>query len=307
MRIVMLGHSSAGKTTYMAAMYRFMNDGRKGFKIVAADAAQHARLIDDADGIKKGIYPDPTSQRAEYQFTLYFKGKRVSTFVWADYRGGALSERSSSEDAAALRNDIKESDAVVVFADAYELATEPDSRRAVRRLTVLMQQAIADGRTAVPLVLAYTKADKVKSADEWSLAVEPFEQVSHALETSGSVKGAIVTISCGRRPKAVHIPVLWCLSNGLANEIQALQNKADSYQQWAKEAGKNGSIGNSWKSWRDGTESEWQKKKRYLKEAQDRLNEMRPLLRPAQQLASTVERDLRKERPPRAYRNAVGG
>jgi hypothetical protein len=307
MRIVMLGYSDAGKTTYMAMMYRLMNrtKGHNGFWIEADNRQQGLRLLDNAEAISQGRYPPPTDRRDTYDFSLYFLGQRVSTFEWADYRGGALTERSTNEDMAALLSDMKSCDAVVVFVDAYQLATDPDSHRRVRRLTVLMQQAISAQRSGIPIVLAYTKADLVKKSEDWREALEPFEQVSQALETSPNVKGTIVTVSCGKRLKAVNVPVLWCLSYGVANTIQGLQNQVDYYKRQAEDYGKRGSIGNSWRSMWDGVDSEWKKQRRSLKEAEDKLAEIQPLLLPAQQLKATLQKAQRKEGPPRAFRKAT--
>src|SRR5215472_3694618 len=308
MRIVMLGHSNAGKTTYMSMMYQYMSGrkGHNGFRIEASDGSQHTRLLENATAISRGKYPDPTSRRDTYNFRLYFEGRQVSDFVWADYRGGALTERSSDEDMAALLDDMKQSDAVVVFADAHELATDPDSRRRVATLTVLLQRAIADQHKATPVVLAYTKADLLRKSEEWSVAVEPFEQVSRALETSSNVKGTIVTVACGQRPKAVHVPVLWCLSHGVVNKIAALREDVAYWQREADSAGKKASISNSFKSWLDSVESERKKQLRYLKEAKERLAQLEPLLRPAEKLKGTLAKAQRKDGPPRAFRKATG-
>ena len=107
MRVLMLGHSGAGKTTYMASMYELMNRTNKGFKVIADDQAEHIELLQRAVGIRKGIYPPPTVQRREYNFTLYFEGSRVSSLVWADYRSGALNERSTDDEVMALVSDMK--------------------------------------------------------------------------------------------------------------------------------------------------------------------------------------------------------
>jgi hypothetical protein len=129
MQIVMLGHSNAGKTTYMALMYELMHEGYQGFQIRATTPADHAQLLGDARAIRQGDYPPPTSRRQKHNFSLNFQGRPVSDFTWSDYRGGAITERSTNEDKAALLADLRRSDAIVIFADAHELATDPPSHR----------------------------------------------------------------------------------------------------------------------------------------------------------------------------------
>jgi hypothetical protein len=305
MRIVMLGHSNAGKTTYMAAMYQLMNgsNGYEGFRIVADDSARHAELLNNAKAIANDRYPPPTSRHAEYDFTLSFQGRTVSAFTWNDYRGGALMERSSSPDTGRLLKEISAADAVVVFADAYELATTPASHQDAYELTDLMQRAIADGH-AKPLVLAFTKADLIRTTEQWAVAIEPFEQVMRAMDTSTRVKGTAVTIACGAQPKAVQVPVLWCLSNGLTNRVQALRADVAYHQKQANYHASRDTLGNRVKSWWNNEDSEHKKQLSNLASAQRKLTELEPLARPADRLARALRKAQRKDGPPRIFRKA---
>ena len=45
MRIVMIGHSNVGKTTYMASMYGAMQVGVDGFTLRAARTDDHERFV----------------------------------------------------------------------------------------------------------------------------------------------------------------------------------------------------------------------------------------------------------------------
>jgi GTPase SAR1 family protein len=306
MRIVMIGHTNAGKTTYMAMMYRLMNGkkGYEGFRIVANDSARHAELLDNAGAIDSGRYPPPTARHSEYDFTLYFDGREVSDFTWNDYRGGAIMERSTSADTAKLLKEIADSDAVVIFADAYELATNPASHNDVQELTDLMHRAISDSGSGKPLVLAFTKADLVRSTAEWAVALEPFEQVIQAMDQSRDIKATTVTVACGDRPKAVQMPVLWCLSYGLANQAKKLRDDVARYRKRAEEHAKNDTIGNRFGSWLRDEESEHKKQLRYLAWAEENLAELAPLEQRAHQLAKALRKAQRKDAPPRIVRKA---
>jgi len=305
MRIVMLGHSNAGKTTYMAMMYQLMNvKGYRGFRIVAKDCDRHAELLDNARAIESDRYPPPTARHSEYDFTLHFEGREISDFTWSDYRGGAIMERSTSADTAALLNDVAASDAVVIFADAHELATSPGSHVNIEDLTDLMHRAIEERADAKPLVLAFTKADLVRKTSDWTSAVEPFEGVRRAMDTSRNVKATTVTVSCGRKVKAVQVPVLWCLSYGLANEAKALRNRVAYYQRRADEHGENDTLFNRVGSWWRNEESEHHKQLQYLARAEEKLAELAPLEDRAKELAAALTKAQRKDGPPRAFRRA---
>jgi hypothetical protein len=305
MRIVMLGHSNAGKTTYMAAMYQLMNGpkGYEGFRIVANDNKRHTELLNNARAIADDRYPPPTSRHSEYDFTLSFQGRKVSSFTWNDYRGGAIMERSSSPDTGKLLKEISAADAVVVFADAYELANNPASHQDVYELTDLMHRAITAGK-AKPLVLAFTKADLIRRTDQWGVAIEPFEQVMRAMETSKAVRGTTVTIACGNRPKAVEVPVLWCLSNGLANQVQALRDDIAHHQRQAAYHASRDTLGNRVSSWWNNEESEHKMQLSNLASAQRKLAELEPLGWRAQRLAKALSKAQRKNAPPRIIRKA---
>jgi GTPase SAR1 family protein len=305
MRIVMLGHSNAGKTTYMAMMYQLMNiDGYRGFRIIAKDSNRHAELLNNARAIKFDRYPPPTARHSEYDFTLYFEGREISDFTWNDYRGGAIMERSTSADTAALLEDLAASDAVVIFADAYELATSPASHANIEDLTDLMHRAIEEHANAKPLVLAFTKADMVRKPSDWAIAVEPFEAVRRAMNASRNVKATTVTVSCGHKPKAVQVPVLWCLSYGLANEANALRDRVAYYQRRADEHARNDTISNRIGSWWRNEESEHKKQLRNLARAEEKLAELAPLEYRARELAGALTKAQRKDGPPRAFRRA---
>ncbi len=304
MRIVMIGHSHAGKTTYMAMMYSLMNKGYRGFRIVADDGARHAELLRNAQAIELERYPPPTSRHSEYDFTLYFEGREVSSFTWNDYRGGAIMERSTSADTAKLLREIASSDAVVIFADAHDLATNPASHEDVQELTDLMHRAIGESGGAKPLVLAFTKADLISTTAEWATAVEPFEQVRRAMDRSSNVKATTVTVACGRNPRAVQVPVLWCLSYGLTNQVKGLRDDVARYRGWADEAAGKDTLFNRIGSWARDEESEHQKQLRYLATAERKLAEAVPLERRAHDLAKALKKAQRKDAPPWAFRKA---
>src|SRR5438309_901376 len=96
----MLGHSSVGKTTYMASMYGTLQTPINGFSLHTQDSAYHIGLLGDFNNIRRGIYPPATARRDQYDFSLYFKGKAIFPFEWVDYRGGALTERQDRSEQA---------------------------------------------------------------------------------------------------------------------------------------------------------------------------------------------------------------
>ncbi len=167
MNYLMIGHSSAGKTTFMAALYYRMKesayDYTMSFDVWANyfhknyvqknnnyDLNEAKKEKEELDMVSKnvvnGIYPPPTSIKQEYVFTMRYKKQNGVKFNWIDYRGGALMERSSENaDTKELILKVKKSDALIVFLDGPKLE-EPlcKNEGSFRRLIYLVKKAIAE-------------------------------------------------------------------------------------------------------------------------------------------------------------------
>lgn len=182
----MLGHSSAGKTTFMAALYFRMSNGLYDYKMRYDSFANywfkrytknHSNYTLDesrqeekelemiSQNVSKGIYPPATAIRQEYVFKMRYKYYNEIEFNWFDYRGGALMERSSqSSDSAELISKIKSSDALIVFLDGTKLEGNLSrNEREFRRLVYLVKSAITSisvkDDTYYPISFVITKED----------------------------------------------------------------------------------------------------------------------------------------------------
>lgn len=99
MNILMVGHSGAGKTSFMAGMYKNLGDAQEGYGIRAKDSTQKKNLERMAQNLSVGQYPSGTDIQQMYRFELTCAGKDVVPFNWMDYRGGILlSEDPDDED-----------------------------------------------------------------------------------------------------------------------------------------------------------------------------------------------------------------
>jgi len=186
MDIVMLGHSSAGKTTFMAALYFRMSNGVYEYKMrfnkwanywykrytlnnnnytIAESEQEEKELEQISVNVSKGIYPPATAIRQEYVFKMRYKDYNEIKFNWFDYRGGALMERTSqSADTETLLARIKKSDALIVFLDGPKLEENlSKNEREFRRLIYLIKTAISnvsvEKDTYYPISFVITKED----------------------------------------------------------------------------------------------------------------------------------------------------
>ncbi|MET9059597.1 TRAFAC clade GTPase domain-containing protein [Streptomyces antibioticus] len=298
MNIVMLGHSNAGKTTYIAMMYDLMRRGYGGFKIRAQDGALDRELRSAADAVRQGSYPPPSSRREQHVFRLSHGRRTVADFTWTDYRGGALSGRTDDEETSRVLAELTEADGIVVFVDAPHLAEDARGAREVRRLTVLLQRAM-EGRTSrIPVVLAYTKADLLPPGDAWARATAPLDPLQRSLDGAAMVRAATVALSCGPRPAGVQVPVLWCLAQHLSIRVEDLEHELAVSRRLAEEAKNKSGLWNSFVSTLDGVESEYRKWQRHEQEAKAEAKELAPLKRPAKRLLAALEKARTHTAPP---------
>ncbi|GAA1413882.1 hypothetical protein GCM10009639_67460 [Kitasatospora putterlickiae] len=299
LRVVALGHSSAGKSSYLAAAFTHLAAGRKGFRLVAADSAVASRLKDTGKRLAKGIYPPPTSRSTDLEAVLEYGRREVTGFHWTDYRGGALTDSAADDpETARLLGRLTDADAVVVFADAHRLATDPDSHDEVRRTVVLLHRAVGDGSTPLPIVLAYTKSDLLAGPADWARARAAAAPLEELLAGGGRVRGATVAVSCGRSPRGVAVPVLWCLSTLLDHRARQAENRLETANGFVKDLRREANGIDSLVSWFKGVESAAKRLAYWEGEVRERKEEVAGLSRPARRLAKLLEREQRGTAPP---------
>jgi len=215
----MLGNSGAGKTTYLSLMYAEMNQGVAGFQVRARSGEQHQQLMQDAKGIRTGVYPAATHRRASFDLALSYNGTEVLPFSWRDHRGGAASGRTSEAgDVAELHRDLLDSNAIIMFADGAELVSSPPAAKAFGRLSGHVLRALhARGQVPTPVVIVVTKCDLINLSDQKVLELvrAPLRELVTAIRASQHIHGTAQLVSCGPSPANVITPALWSLRWGV--------------------------------------------------------------------------------------------
>lgn len=236
--IAMLGHTRAGKTTYMASMYGALQTPMSGFRLRAAKKSEHTRLLDSAGRILKGGYPPLSDQRERYDFELSHYDRVVCDFAWIDHRGGAILERSDSAQATQLLRDLSGVDAIIVFCDAAALADGDETAIGVDRLCNLIARSVSLTETPKSVVLLLSKADLICGFDEAML--EPFGGLFASIEVSNKVHGAIIPVACGVLQRNVEKPIFYALKTIIGRRANAAREKAKHHrereQHWKAES-----------------------------------------------------------------------
>jgi hypothetical protein len=257
--IVMLGHSGAGKTTYVSLMYAEMHAGVAGFQVRAGDDDHHRQLMTDAKAIRAGTYPAATHRRARYDLALSYHGSEVMPFSWRDHRGGAASGRTSdAQDVAELNQDLLDSDAIAVFVDGADLVNDPQAARMVGRLSSHILRALQSREEfPTPVAIAVTKCDCVDlgSARVQEALDAPLRDLASAMRASSHIQGTILRISCGPSPMNVILPVLWLMRFGVIGMGMRLAATAQSLSEAAQAAAKMDTMGDRIAAWWRGAQN----------------------------------------------------
>ncbi|MFD5084718.1 hypothetical protein ACFVYP_32665 [Kitasatospora sp. NPDC058201] len=299
LRLVALGHSNAGKTTYLSSMYAQLATGYKGFTLRDVSEEDGHDLLRAGRAVRRGVYPPISSRRTDHRFLLTHGRRDVAAFDWTDYRGGSLTSTAADDpETTGLLARLTRADGLIVFADAQRLAADVGSHEELRRTVVLLQRAVQPQSAPLPIVLAFTKADLVTDPAAWALAREATAPLADLIAGEERILDLSVAVSCGSRPAGVLVPVLWCLSGLLTHRVQAVESELADSRRLIKETRTDAHAVNSMVSWLKGVESATAKLKRYEECARIEKEELGRLRRPAQRLARVLARVQRGTVPP---------
>ena len=267
-KITMLGTTKAGKTCYMLGMYSFMSIGLRGFTISAQDldedielSDQWEKLLDPEAG--KDRWPTPTNEGniKEYAFDFNYGAKTIMSFEWLDYRGGALRDKSTEGDVAALVKHSEESSCLFLCISGehlkeaivddkgevdYQVRQRIAQKLRINRMNKLIEEIgkkiKPNDKTPYPIAIVVTKYDLCMDREKAAI-VEDIKQLFEPLFQPNS--GWLVTIcpvSLGKElaenlesgaiePINVHIPVVFAIYAKLREIASQTMRKQSSVKE----------------------------------------------------------------------------
>ena len=233
-KITMLGTTGAGKTSYLLGMYAVMQTGMKGFTLASKDmdidlelAERWEKLI-SVTGAER--WPTPNAATMEYYgFDFSYGFRPFMGFQWLDYRGLALSDRSTEQDVADLVKYLTESKCLFLCISGEHLVDKitPRTVRELKsdRMNQFIQQFISvtnnpTTQNPFPVAIVITKYDLCHHRDKEEIIAD-VQKLFQALFTPNS--GWLVMIcpvSLGKElcndldnarivPVNVHLPVVF--------------------------------------------------------------------------------------------------
>lgn len=319
LNVMMVGFTSAGKTSYMGAMYRLFNTGKLrggfwrdffssgtgsflGFAIEAQDMDSHKSLLKIGEKVSRGKYPDPTDVRDEYLFDLKYNCAPILKFNWEDYRGGVLSERGN-EEMRSVVNKIIKADALIVFLDVTRFGSDDSTIEMINRVSTLLQNSLARRERPLVVSIVLTKADNVRCFDiiKKTTPWKKLSMLENLLSKNGKVSGMTCMTAVGKKFENVEYPFLHSMSMGVLLKIKQLERERDTAMREAERLKNEGgfwddfvtALKNEWddgnrKSKRDLAKEERTKAERVLAEInrlENPLNEIRKLVENASKSA----------------------
>ena len=248
----MLGTTGAGKTSYLLGMYAVMQTGVQGFTLAAKDMDLDLELTQRWEKLisLKGEdrWPAPNAAAMEYYgFDFSYGFRPLMGFEWLDYRGLALSDRSTEQDVSELVEYVRESSCVFLCISGEYLIEEitPKTVREIKsdRMNQFIQQYISNQKNPhpnqpFPVAITITKYDLCHHRDRDDIIAD-VKKLFQALFTPNS--GWLVMIcpvSLGRDlgnnpenanivPVNVHLPVVFAVYSQLRGYGLCLKSDRD--------------------------------------------------------------------------------
>lgn len=229
MKILMVGHSQSGKTSYMAGLFKLYGNKSGGFGLWVSNSSKRANLKKLGENIAQDRYPDGTDIESWYKFSLRYDGEYLIPFNWYDYRGGALLESSkTSPDAQGLIEKINDADALIVFLDGKKIVNMTDDELEAEYDVLLwaIQKSISKRKYKdyyFPISFIMTKGDLYQSYEPlWeSPGLQYFMPMIKTIKDSEVAAGMIGVVEVSKNGiKNVFAPLIFSLYYGMHHYIK---------------------------------------------------------------------------------------
>lgn len=249
-RITMLGTVGAGKTCFLVGMYADMSGGRRGFTFSTNPdddldlSDKWSRLVEAGPD----RWPPPTStQPKSYTFGFNYGFRRIMEFDWIDYRGGALSDRSTEADVQELKQYLRQSSCVMLCVSGEYLQV-PKNAAVVRAqtgigrmnsfLTKLREEIERQKKELPAVIIVVTKSDycSQRSHEEIEEQIRDLFNPLFSPDSGWLVSICSVNLGSGLAadtekgeidPHNIHLPLIFSIYCALYKELEQQQSKLD--------------------------------------------------------------------------------
>lgn len=162
--ITMIGLQGSGKTCYLYAMYAKMAFGVNGFTFMPVD---YDKSLDLEEGWNQIVtnrkWPPGNVESFDYEFQCSYALRPLIGFMWHDYRGGLLKERT--EEREMLFNHLQSSSVLILCISAETVLAivdnNSDADSELRIYNLVLNDFRRKRNQTVPVAITIMKADLI--------------------------------------------------------------------------------------------------------------------------------------------------
>jgi GTPase SAR1 family protein len=257
-KITMLGASGTGKTCYMLGLYAVMQLGLQGFTLSTTDPDEDLRLSNmweqlvEAEGSDR--WPPVTGiEPHQYEFNFSYGMRRLISFDWLDYRGGAMNDVSSASDTQTLMERLKKSNCIFLCISGEHLKSaatndtkfQLKARQAgVTRMNLFLNElgsGLSDRQRPFPIVIVVTKYDQCFQRDKTELMNDIKKMFSTLFMPNQDWLVMVCPVSLGKDlaedssvgeidPKNIHLPLVFALYTKFREYVTTREERVNQTQ-----------------------------------------------------------------------------
>lgn len=196
MKITMIGDTMVGKTTFMMSTYGLMQgENVTGFSLKCKDEGAHNRLIRAYNDFRAiGKYPPATVQMDEYEYDFYNGNDWVMKYSLVDIRGESIHDY----DVNALLRQLKDSQAMILFLNGYDIVNGEDVSDQIDDIYMLMNNSFITSQKQKLIMVIFSQCDRIADFGEETLKrlMEPVEELKTMADKSNNVNFVAVPTAC---------------------------------------------------------------------------------------------------------------
>ena len=275
-KIMTLGASGAGKTVFLASMFRELSTGKTyGFNLDIEDPKQN--LLDNIfkQIISGDSWPSGTRTISEWTFTCYVKNPNLENynackFTYFDYAGGRLTD--SNEEDTEFKDLVEKANTILCLLDGRKILAwmNNDNKSLVNSFLDTDLSSIIDSikNCIVPIHFVISKWDLLESKFSLQqirdrlLSIDEFQELIKMRNNAGSPVRLIPVSSVGSnfatlqsdgsmkkngvmpKPYQVEVPIACVLPDGLKPKLSEINKKRHELE---KNLGTTNTVLKRWK------------------------------------------------------------
>lgn len=159
MKIVMIGDSAVGKTTFMMSTYGLMREGAiEGFRVQCKNQQADRKLMRAYNDFRsEGVYPPATVQMSSYDYDFYSDNEWVMNFSLTDIRGESIHDYDVND----LSRELRRADAMMLFLNGYDILNGKDVSEQIDDIYILMNNCFASDDRSKILMVIFAQMDRI--------------------------------------------------------------------------------------------------------------------------------------------------